>query len=242
MEFSLDYRRIDIVDELCFLIAECDFIGAGWIGPILLERYASLSGDHPPPELLAFYKSYRACVRAKVAALRADQLDSTKRNAIAAEALKHLDFAETYVRPWARAMILLVGGLSGTGKSTLAAELASALGCELLRTDVIRKELHFDSREPTLFGVGNYVRGLRQAVYDEMLRRADALHANGVSLVLDGTFSMAKPIADACRIGRGPHSLFLAIECYCSPETCARTHISTSRRPSRSVAGKIGIL
>ncbi len=222
LEFSFDLRRIDVADELCFLSAECDFIGANWVGPLLFERFRLLTGDRPPPVLLAFYKSYRACVRAKVTALRADQIADTRRFAVAAEVLKHLDLADSYVQPWTHPMILIIGGLSGTGKSTLAAEIARRLGCELLRTDVIRKELHLERRDSASYGAGNYERGLRQRVYEEMLHRAGGLHAEGVSLVLDGTFSMATPITEVRRIASRLRTSFLAIECYCSQETVRR--------------------
>src|SRR5439155_12847777 len=127
IEFSPDFRRIDVADELAFLAAECDFLGADWVGPQLLAAYRRQSGDIPPPILIDFYKSYRACVRAKVAALRADQLQGAAQSAAAAEAHQHLALADRHVESWSKPLVLVVGGLSGTGKTTLAKALASAL-------------------------------------------------------------------------------------------------------------------
>lgn len=93
---------------------------------------ASLTGDRPPAVLIDLYKSYRACARAKVNALRADQLTGSEREAAAEASARHLEFANSYVQRWARPLVIVVGGLSGTGKSTLAAKLADSLGCELL--------------------------------------------------------------------------------------------------------------
>lgn len=218
IEFSADFRRLDMADELAFLAAECDFLGADWVGPRLLTKYRELSGDYPLEVLLAFYKSYRACVRAKVAALRADQLAGGEREAAATEALRHLQLADQYIEPWSRPIVLIVGGLSGTGKSTLAAALAEALGAELLRTDVIREELFTANSEPTKLDQGIYRPELRRRVYAEMLRRAARMHAEGVSVILDGTFSELAVVEAARNMATQPRAVTFAVECVCSPE------------------------
>jgi hypothetical protein len=227
IEFSADFRRLDVADELAFLAAECDFLGADWVGPRLLARYGELSGDRPPEVLLDFYKSYRACVRAKVAALRADQLQGQDRDSAAVEALGHLQLADRYIARWSRPLVLIVGGLSGTGKSTLAAALAEALGAELLRTDVIRKELMPGANVADL-----YRPETRQRVYDEMFARALVWRQGGVSVVLDGTFSSEASIRSAAQIASRPRSLLLAIECVCPAE------VARERIRRRQAAGR----
>ena len=139
IEFSPDFRSIDSADELAFLAAECDFLGAEWVGPQLFKSYQQQSGDRPPAVLLDFYKSYRACVRAKVAALRADQVHGEEQVKFAAEARKHLAGAELYATHWVRPLVVVVGGIAGTGKTTLARAVADAFGAEHLRTDEVRK-------------------------------------------------------------------------------------------------------
>lgn len=67
LEFSRDFRLLDIVDELAFLALECERLGAAWIKDVILRRYAGLGGDAPTPELVHFYQSHRACMRAKIA-------------------------------------------------------------------------------------------------------------------------------------------------------------------------------
>lgn len=66
LEFNRRFRLVDPVDELTYLSLECKRIGDGWIGPVLLERYAERLGDAPSPELIAFYWRYRACLRARL--------------------------------------------------------------------------------------------------------------------------------------------------------------------------------
>jgi aminoglycoside phosphotransferase family enzyme len=68
LEFSRDLRSLDPVDELAFLTLECGRLSAGWVHACALTAYAEATGDAPAPALVAFYQSYRAAVRAMIAA------------------------------------------------------------------------------------------------------------------------------------------------------------------------------
>jgi aminoglycoside phosphotransferase family enzyme/predicted kinase len=218
IEFNEEFRQLDVADELAFLAAECDFLGATWVGPLLLQRYQELSGDCPPQVLVDFYRAYRACVRAKVAALRAGQVAGDARERAVQDAATHLALADKYVAPHLRPLMLVVGGLSGTGKSSLARELAKSLGAELLRTDIIRQELFGRSAQPGEVDAGMYQPAARLRVYQEMLSQAAAWHCQRVSVVLDATFSKAADLLAADAVVTDPHAQFLAIECQCAPE------------------------
>ena len=218
IEFNAEFRRLDIADELAFLATECDFLGASWVGPHILSAYQAASGDRPPPVLWDFYTSYRACVRAKVAALRADQISGDAREAAASEAHRHLALADGYVAGWLWPLVIAVGGLPGTGKSTLAREIAAALGAELLRTDVIRRELFGNASGAAGTDEGIYHPHSRKLVYAEMFQRAAALEAERISIVLDGTFSSSDLITGASELAARGQAVFLAVECVCSEE------------------------
>lgn len=218
IEFNPDFRHLDVADELAFLAAECDFLGADWVGPTLFQAYRERSGDQPPAVLLDFYKSYRACVRAKVAALRADQLEGSSQEAAKEEAQRHLSLADRYVGPWLRPLVLVVGGLAGTGKTTLAIAVADALGAEVLRTDILRQELFGTGPHAAEVDGGIYSEETRERVYEEMFRRATELSADGISVALDGTFPALEALQKAQKVGADSRSLFLAIECVCRSE------------------------
>lgn len=218
IEFSPEFRTIDVADELAFLAAQCDFLGADWVGPQLLAAYERTSGDRPPAELWAFYRSYRACVRAKVAALRADQVSGRQQEAAASEARRHAALADAYAAPWVRPLVLVVGGLSGTGKTTLATALAEALGAVLLRTDVVRQDLFGAETRATDVDSGVYRQQAREQVYDELHRRAAALHSQRISAVLDGTYSAQEQLKQAHELAADSRRRFLAIQCDCRAE------------------------
>ncbi len=67
LEFNRELRLLDPADELAFLALECERLGAPGVGATFLEVYGELSGDAPATRLIHFYKTHRACVRAKLA-------------------------------------------------------------------------------------------------------------------------------------------------------------------------------
>jgi aminoglycoside phosphotransferase family enzyme len=69
LEFNRDLRVTDICSELTFFALECERLGAPDIGKLVLKKYVEETADSPPSALLAFYKAYHACIRAKLAVL-----------------------------------------------------------------------------------------------------------------------------------------------------------------------------
>ncbi len=78
LEFNRSLRLVDPLDELTFLGLECKRLGAGWIGPLILARYAESRSDPPPQELIAFYWRYRACLRARLSLVHILERDRRK--------------------------------------------------------------------------------------------------------------------------------------------------------------------
>lgn len=216
IEFRREFRILDVADELAFLAAECDFLGADWVAPQLLEDWQAQTKDAIPAALWSFYRSYRACVRAKVADLRASQLPDAAREAATSDAMRHLELADRYAAPFLRPVVILIGGLSGTGKSTLARSLAELLGAEVLRTDVIRRQV-FGQDHGATPGFDLYSNAARQKVYDELFLRASELANDGRNVILDGVFAGNAPLRRAMALATT--GSFLAVECVCRPET-----------------------
>jgi aminoglycoside phosphotransferase family enzyme/predicted kinase len=221
IEFSAEFRTNDIVDELAFLGMECDHLGSAEIGLQLLNAYRQASQDEFSSRLVAFYKCYRACVRAKVHCLRATQMAADAAADLHQTARAYLSLANSYVRDFAPNLIISVGGLMGTGKSTLALAVSQALAGQTFHTDVVRKDSVCDA-EPLAgppeqsYGQGNYVREKRELVYDEMIRRAAARLKETPTIVLDGTFSSAASRSKVAELARSSHANWLHVECGCS--------------------------
>jgi hypothetical protein len=138
IEFNDELRWIDVVSELAFtyvdLLAHQQAGLANWFVNEVLSR----SGDYEAARLLRFYAVYRALVRAKVAAIRADQTQGGSD-----EALAYVALAESLVTP-PPLRLLITHGLSGCGKTIASNALlqndphAATLR---LRSDVERKRL-----------------------------------------------------------------------------------------------------
>lgn len=73
LEFSLELRTVDTVEEIGFLALECERLGAAPVGDALLFAYKQASGDQPEDALVHFYQSYRACTRARIAILHLNE-------------------------------------------------------------------------------------------------------------------------------------------------------------------------
>ncbi len=235
VEFSLGFRSSDVLSEIAFLAMECDFFGARHLAAKLFEGYRERSGDDAGWPAFRFYEAYRACVRAKVEALRSDQTEGEKRTTCLDRARRYLSLASYYALEFYRPRVVVVMGASGTGKSTVATALAERLGCEVISTDVTRRELLGASGSDAGYGDGLYTPDRVAAVYDEMRRQARARLAESVSVVLDGTF---RNPAERDRVRDLAHEMgadhdFLCLEC--SPEV-ARVRIEERRRKGVSLS------
>ncbi|MET9022365.1 AAA family ATPase [Actinopolymorpha sp. NPDC004070] len=215
LEFDDALRYVDGVDDAAFLAMDLERLGAPDLAESFLGWYGDFTGGLPVASLVHHYVAYRAFVRAKVACLRFRQGMAPARataRQLAGLTLDHLHAGEV--------RLVLVGGLPGTGKSTVAGALADRMGAVVLRTDEIRREKP-GARLPTPreeTGGGGYQRGRYtparvHAAYRELLARARRLLARGDSVVLDATWSDAAERDAARRLARDTSSTLAEIRC-----------------------------
>jgi aminoglycoside phosphotransferase family enzyme/predicted kinase len=191
IEFCRRFRVADMAAELAFLLMDLDFRGRQDLARQFLETYHQYTPDHALPELLPFYKSYRAWVRGKVESLLAGEndVDATTRQQALAESRRYFNLALGYHAP---AALLMTSGLMGVGKSTLARNLALALGGIVLRSDVVRKELAgipLAQHQADAFGQGLYSSAMTASTYAELYQRARRLLKHGETVIIDASFA-----------------------------------------------------
>ncbi len=223
LEFDEELRSLDLADELSFLAMECERLHAAAIGQQLLASCLRRCGDAPPPRLLDFYKSYRACVRAKVAALRVEQ--SASRADAQDELADYLRLAEECRRRFSTPLLIVVSGLMGSGKSTLAAALEKQLGCGVVQTDAVRRNLFGASREAADFSAGPYAASSRAQVYEALLAQAAERLAERESVILDGTFLAADLLNRCGQLAQETAAQLLVVRCHC-PDEVAQQRIA----------------
>lgn len=98
LEFNRRFRMLDIIDELGFLGMECERLDAGFIGRMIFAIYRRECQDDPPPQLLNFYKSYRACLRARLAIWHIHELGRAQWPKWQRLARQYLRLAKNYSR------------------------------------------------------------------------------------------------------------------------------------------------
>ncbi len=220
LDFDDHLRHVDGLDDAAFLAMDLERRGHPGLAERFLDRYAEFAADPAPPGLRHHYIAYRAVVRAKVACLRHDQGEPNA----AADAAAHLDLAVRHLRDGA-VRLALVGGLPGTGKTTLGGALADRFGAVLLSSDRLRKELAGidpDMHVPAAFGQGLYDGSHTDATYAELLRRAEALLGRGESVVLDASFTDARHRGAAEHLAHRTHSGLVRLQCLATAETTGR--------------------
>lgn len=143
LEFSKDLRWIDVLSDVAFLLMDLDYRDLSGLGRRFLNRYLEATNDYQGLPVLIPYLAYRAMVRAKVAAISFSQhrSDPVQSATFMDSLIRHSRLAEQYAERSRRAPIILMHGLSGSGKSHLAGQLVEAIGGIQIRSDIERKRL-----------------------------------------------------------------------------------------------------
>lgn len=186
LEFDDELRYGDVLADVAFLGMDLERLGRPDLSRSFLGRYQELTGDRWPISLEHHYVAYRAQVRALVTALRSRQGDADA----AWEARYLLDLAARHLQA-GRVRLVVIGGLPGSGKSSLASRVAQSMDAQWIRSDVVRKRLAgIDpfSPAPAPFGEDIYSAEMTGSTYSEMMRQAHGLLRSGHNVVLDATF------------------------------------------------------
>jgi aminoglycoside phosphotransferase family enzyme/predicted kinase len=220
IEFNERFRYGDTASEVAFLAMELEDANRSDLAQIFIEQYAAETHDETLQEVLPFYACYRACVRGKVTSFQLDDpsISEKQRTQAKQEASALFELAVRYTSPNARPTLLLVGGIMGTGKSTIARSLHHHLGWSLSSSDIIRKQLaNLDTAKPQTdeFGMGIYNPAWTKQTYATLEREALTMLQQGRSAILDATFIRRgdrQQIA-ATAIEHGANVVF--VECTC---------------------------
>jgi len=191
IEFSETLARIDVLYDLAFLLMDLEHRKLGGLGNLVFNRYLDRTGDVGGLAALPLFMSMRAAIRAHVnVAARARQASAESAARTAEEARSYLSLALKLLRPRPRVLVA-VGGLSGTGKSTLAQELAAGLGpapgARIVRTDVLRKRMMGAAPE-TRLPPEAYARDVSERVYAAFRAEVAAALDGGHAAIADATF------------------------------------------------------
>jgi uncharacterized protein len=218
IEFSPLIAAGDVLYDLAFLLMDLVERDLGAAANVVLNRYLAETrrmSDLDALAALPFFMSLRAAIRAKVTASRATLMAPSDRAGARAAAVRYFALACRLIRP-PPPMLAGIGGLSGTGKSRLAATLAPRLepepGAVVLRSDVERKALA-RRRDDERLPADAYTAENTARVYAALVEKAGRIVAAGHTAVVDAVFARPEE-RDALREtararGVAFHGLFL---------------------------------
>jgi hypothetical protein len=235
IEFNDSLRHIDAAAEVAFLAMDLRYRGRGALAARFLQSYAEAADDYGLFEVVDYFISYRAAVRAKVAAIAAEDagIAARQRAAAATSARAHMRLAARALRAPASGALVLLAGIVGTGKSSAAQVVAAATEGVVIASDRLRKRMRGlpdDARDGARRGI--YTRAAKDAVYAAMLERAAPVLRSGRVAVLDATYESASQRDRALRwaAARGVP--------VCMVETRAPRAATLDRLARRAAAGR----
>jgi len=236
VEFDKTYRTNDILDELSFLALECEFLGYADLGTSILKNViARFSNDLAGG---SFYRSYRACVRSKIEALKArssfNTSHTTKQHERAAQG--YFELADYYADRLDSPQLLIIGGLMGSGKTSLARALSQILGAAHLESDRVRQEVFPDAHdEHVSFGTGLYQVESRQEVYRRLARQCQDILQRGQTVIVDASFTSRENRLLFQKLAKDLDTPFHSLWCNCPPQL-AKARISQRRKAERTAS------
>lgn len=192
LEFDSALATTDVLYDLAFLLMDLWQRGLRGEASLLFNRYCDMRDEAEGLAAMPLFLSMRAAVRAHVEASAADRQSGKaereeKRRAARAYLASALGFLDR-----SPPLLIAIGGVSGTGKSTLAASLAplvgGAPGARWLRTDVMRKRMAGVPPE-TRLPAEAYTRERSRGIYARLLDEARAVLAAGTCVIVDGVFA-----------------------------------------------------
>ena len=216
IEFNEAFRYCDVASDIAFLAMDLDYHGHPELAADFVARYAADAKDAELPRLVPFYQCYRAYVRGKVDSLKSveEEVAAAERDAARRSAVRHFALAYRYM--WAATPCLVViAGLSGTGKSAIAAALHARTGFVHLNSDVIRKRLAGVPPQVRL-SEEYYTEAYGERTYAELFAQAEMQLAAGHGVILDATFQRRTGRDTARALARAHGVPFLIVECRCS--------------------------
>jgi uncharacterized protein len=217
IDFNADLRWIDVMNDVAFLVMDLVSRRRTDLALTLLNSYLEITGDYCGVRLLPFYATYRALVRAKVDALAIQQSQGNS-DSLKERFGRRVQTATHWIeRP--HPTLVLMHGLSGSGKSWLSERLVPTLPAVRVRSDVERKRLRLDTNEDAL-----YAPEMNHRTYARLAECAESCLQAGLNVIVDATF-LERTDRDLLRgVARRLRANFAIVACQAS-EATARTRV-----------------
>ncbi|MEN9916854.1 MAG: hypothetical protein RLY40_786 [Pseudomonadota bacterium] len=192
LEFNEDLRWTDVIADLAFLAMDLAEKKQSKLANQLINTYLQFTGDYEGLNLLTYYLSYRAVVRAKIALFRLNQKDLSNKEKldIRNDYYNFINLAESYIYP-KKPSLIIMHGFAGSGKSTIAKKIAIECGAIQISSDIIRKQLFniplYEKSNSSPYG-GIYTHESTEKTYNKLLALAKIIIKADFIVIIDATF------------------------------------------------------
>jgi len=238
IEFNPDLRNTDVFADVAFLVMDLVERGRSDLAAHFLNSYLEVTGDYEGLAMLDLYFVYRCLVRAKVAAIRSREREAgAERDEDVRVARAYCDMARRQAGKGPR-MLVVMSGLSGSGKTWLSGQLLASLVAIRIRSDVERKRLF--GLEPSAtsgsaYGEGIYSAEAGERTYTRLRELGRLVLCAGHHVILDAAFLKRDQRAAALAVGRdaGVGAILLRAE---APPDLLRQRVSRRSASSGEVS------
>lgn len=188
IEFNEPFRFVDVMFDIAYIIMDLDARDRHDFSHRFLNAYIEQTGDWEGLQVLPLYLSRQSYVRAKVTSFLLDDpsIPAAVKQESSETASRYYRLAWEYTQP-SQGRLTLMAGLSGSGKSTVARELAEKSGAIHIRSDAVRKHLAgiaLESRGSSEL----YTPEMSQKTYDRLLQLGITLASQGYCVILDAKY------------------------------------------------------
>jgi len=183
IEFNPELRWIDPACDIAFLVMDLMAHERADLSYAVLSAWLEENGDYSSLEVLRFYLVYRCMVRVIVASIQFEQSQKGSSNAGRVDAHRYLELARLLVQAPAPRLVLM-HGLSGSGKTWISERLVSTIPAIRVRSDLERKRLHGELDAET----GLYGREATESTYQLLVRHCETGLQAGLDMIADATF------------------------------------------------------
>jgi hypothetical protein len=188
IEFNEPFRFVDVMFDVAYIVMDLEARQRPDLSTLFLNTYAEQTGDWQGLQVLPIYVSRQTYVRAKVTSflLNDPGIPESEKQAAHETAALYYRLAWQYSQARTGQLILMCG-LSGSGKSTTARQVASQIGAIHIRSDAVRKHLGGVALQER-GGADLYTPEMHQKTYGRLLELGIALAQQGYRVILDAKY------------------------------------------------------
>ena len=188
IEFNEQFRFVDVMFDVAYIVMDLEVRNRRDLSAIFISTYIEQTGDWEGLQVLPIYVDRQTYVRAKVTSFMLNDpgVPDAEKQKGSEKAALYYRLAWEYAKP-KTGKIFLTCGLSGSGKSTTARQLARQTGGIYIRSDAVRKHLGgvpLDQRG----GADLYSPEMTQKTYDRLITLGLLLAGQGYTVILDAKY------------------------------------------------------